>query len=482
MLGPLTGIFSALFGLIANILATITGSFLSLAVAIFNWVLSDNFISLSYTKLDNPFIQVGWTFTRDLTNIVFIIALVAIGLGTALRIKDYQASKALPILIGIALLINFTPVLLGLIVDSSNILMNFFTQGGFAGGNAFTNFATTQWGNIGSLVGGLKFWDPLASNEARAAATGSFVLIFFNLIAALVYLLFAAILIIRYVAIWTLVILSPFAFACQILPATKKVFGQWWKLFLQWSFVGVIATFFLYLADHIIRITTRGDFLSNASLELGDANPIASLVQGVLPYFISIIFLFIGLFASLSFAPKGADAVMKAGQKGINKASQIYGKAAWDKTKSIGKGIATAPSRAMRDYKTARATGLSKGQASWAATSRPTRRFFRQIKPPIPQAPAKIIKTYKTAKALGFSRKDAVITTLNSVGKSWNSWKQGGVKTRAASRGFQKAVKEVWGATIDKKTKLRRCPKCGSEVPQGAKKCDVCGFTYKKTL
>jgi len=379
MLGPLTGIFSALFGLIANILATITGSFLSLAVAIFNWVLSDNFISLSYTKLDNPFIQVGWTFTRDLTNIVFIIALVAIGLGTALRIKDYQASKALPILIGIALLINFTPVLLGLIVDSSNILMNFFTQGGFAGGNAFTNFATTQWGNIGSLVGGLKFWDPLASNEARAAATGSFVLIFFNLIAALVYLLFAAILIIRYVAIWTLVILSPFAFACQILPATKKVFGQWWKLFLQWSFVGVIATFFLYLADHIIRITTRGDFLSNASLELGDANPIASLVQGVLPYFISIIFLFIGLFASLGFAPKGADMVMKAGQKGFQASGKALGtavaKGAWKTPPTAIKTTVGAFRSGRQSYDILRAMGATKrfalrraGRRAWAAT------------------------------------------------------------------------------------------------------------------
>ena len=89
--GALAGVFATLFGLISNILGTITGAFLGLAVMIFNWVTSSSFISLSYTQLDNPFIKIGWELTRDLTNIFFVLGLVVIGLGTALRLTGYQA-------------------------------------------------------------------------------------------------------------------------------------------------------------------------------------------------------------------------------------------------------------------------------------------------------------------------------------------------------------------------------------------------------
>ena len=214
----LTSVFAKLFGLIANISGTITGAFLALAITIFNWVTSDSFISLPYTipgqaPDGNPFIEIGWTLTRNLTNIFFVLALLAIGLGTALRINSYQAKKALPALIGIALLVNFTPLICGLVVDASNIVMNFFMKDGLSGGNTFSNYAFRQWTNLEILFDLEDFWNPTTN---VAAAVASIVLIWFNLIAAIIYLLFAFLFVIRYVAIWTLVILSPFAFVCYI--------------------------------------------------------------------------------------------------------------------------------------------------------------------------------------------------------------------------------------------------------------------------
>lgn len=306
-----------------------------MAVEIFNWVVSPSFISLDYTQLSNPFIKVGWELTRNLTNIFFVLGLVIIGLGTALRRTGYQAQKTLPTLIIIALLINFTPVLLGLIVDASNIAMDFFVQGGFGGGNNFANYATSQWGNIESLVGGARFWDPTANQEATAAAVGSFVLIFFNLIAGLIYLLFALIFILRYIAIWTLVILSPFAFACYIFPTTRKVFSQWWQQFIQWSIIGVIAAFFLYLSDHFIRKTTQEPFLATSMGEITNASGLAPLINSIMPYFVAIIFLFIGLMLSLTFAPQGASAIIKGGQKGINKTLKATGRLSAGATRGI---------------------------------------------------------------------------------------------------------------------------------------------------
>ena len=99
----------------------------SVAEKFLRFILGPNFITVPYTT--NEFVTLGWTLTRDFANIFFIIFLVIIGLATALRLGEYQWQKTLPLLIGIALLINFTPVILGLIIDASNIVMNFFIEG-----------------------------------------------------------------------------------------------------------------------------------------------------------------------------------------------------------------------------------------------------------------------------------------------------------------------------------------------------------------
>lgn len=315
------GVISSVFGFLTNIAATITGTFLGMAVAVFNWVASDNFISLSYTQPGpvseggNPFIEIGWTLTRDLTNIFFVLALVVIGLATALRWNDYQAKKALPTLIIIALLINFTPVICGLIVDATNIVMNFFIQGGFASGSTFANFAVGHWENVSSLVGGIKFWDPIASQEAIAAAAGSLILVFFNLVASLIYLLFAFLFIFRYIAIWTLVILSPIAFASYIFPATRKTFSSWWNHFIQWSMVGVIASFFLYLGDHFVREAIKPEFLEHAMAGMEDAPGLSMVINNMMPYGIAISFLAIGLVMALNTSAVGAQQIISFGKK-----------------------------------------------------------------------------------------------------------------------------------------------------------------------
>ncbi len=441
--GAFLSVFAVIYGLIFNILGTITGAFLGAAVALFNWVSSDTFISLSYTNAGlslgdphfNPFIEIGWTLTRDLTNIFFVLALVVIGLATALRINDYQAKKALPVLIIIALLINFTPVILGLIVDAANIVMNFFAQGGFSGGNNFANYATRQWGNMSTLFGLGEAWDPLAK---VGAAVGSGFLVFFNLIAALIYLLFALLFVVRYVAIWTLTILSPFAFACYIFPATRKIFSMWWQQFIQWSLVGAIAAFFLYLGDHFIRAATdpNNPIMAGSMSEIADAQGLAPIINQTLPYFIALVFLFIGLFASLTFAPKGADAIIKGGQKGINKASTIAGKKYW----AGAKGVARIP----------------KGVASGASTYAKTRSFKA---------------------AAGATWKGVAHPSPGILQRTWKRAKEHmPADVKAAGRGLQKASREVWGAAIGKKPKTWNCTKCGTtDIPISQAICPNCG-------
>ena len=125
-------IASAIAQVMFYIPVVVSVALFGLAERLLRFVLGPNFINVPYTT--NEFVTLGWTLTRDFANIFFIIVLVIIGLATALRIKEYQWQKTLPLLLGIALLINFTPVILGLIIDASNIIMNFFVSGIAEGG------------------------------------------------------------------------------------------------------------------------------------------------------------------------------------------------------------------------------------------------------------------------------------------------------------------------------------------------------------
>ncbi len=444
--GSLASVFAVLFGLIANILGTITGAFLGAAVAVFNFVTSESFISLAYTDpTGNQFIAVGWELTRDLSNIFIVLFMVVIGLGTALRITGYGAQKALPTLIIIALLINFTPVLLGLIVDASNIVMNFFVQGGFAGSNSFVNCAVAQWTNLGVLFDLEEFWNPI---DKVSAAFGSLMLVFFNLAAGLIYLLFALIFILRYVAIWTLVILSPIAFACYILPATRKVFSQWWGQFLQWSLVGAIAAFFLYLADHFLKTATdkSSPIFTSKMTEIANAPGLASIMNDILPYFIALAFLGIGLIASITFAPKGADAILKGAGKGGKATGKVVGFAAAGAAWRTAKAGPAAIKASRQAFTVHRGLGHTRKQALGAAVERGWAATRLQ--------------------ATGELRPKAMAKA--AVKGSWKAIKDAAVAGGATTLGIK-----------HKKKGTKECPNCHNKLAKSAKTCTHCGYDFE---
>ena len=315
ILGDLISFLITGIGLLVSLFVLLTSFILQISVWILNFVLSPSFISLCYTCVNtdpgkgavNRFVAAGWELTSGLTNIVFVVALIAIGLGTALRITGYQAKKTIPLLILVALLINFAPVLLGVIVDASNIAMNYFLSAGFGGGDVYFKQVSMAWGATGQSA--LAPWDIQKSTTALAT---SLAVNFFNLIGAAVFFLFAFLFLFRYIAIWILVILSPLAFACYVLPATRNVFNMWWKQFIQWSIIGAVASFFLYLANILMN-----QVLTENAVVVPDpgANPIGVLASSLLPWAIVIAFLFIGLMMSLSTSAMGSSIVVNRAKK-----------------------------------------------------------------------------------------------------------------------------------------------------------------------
>lgn len=298
---------NAVASLVTYTILAIGAGFVRLSLYLLNnIVLSGKVITWSYTQLSNPLINVGWTLTRDLTNMLFVIVLVIIGLGTALKLKDYEGQKLLPNLIGIALLINFTPVILGVMVDAANIVMNFFLSG-LGGFDVFGRVLATQQAILAQT---LKGGDLLSFVVQVQVLTGC------SIITSVILLAFSALFAVRYVAIWILVILSPFAFACQILPQTKDTWKDWWNHFIQWCFIGPAAAFFLYLGNYMMMEAPRMAFVSPPVSE-GLAQPFVNMITAIMPYSISLIFLIFGLFTALTSSESIAKNIIQGAQKTV---------------------------------------------------------------------------------------------------------------------------------------------------------------------
>ena len=273
----------------------ITSVFLSAAQGILNWVISPDFISVKFTQ--NPIVDVGWTTVRDFANMFFILILVAIALGTTLRIREYEVKKLLPTLIIIAVLINFTPVICGFIIDAANIIMNTFLKPGFYS-QGFVQTANDEMG----LLSGIE-------DKTDILAT-AVLLAFFNLIGAFIFLLFALLFFIRYIALWILVIISPVAFLCYILPQTRGVWSKWWNQFIQWSIIGIPAAFFLYLANIIIREISAGGGLVNSPT--GNVAQDIGVGTTLVMFLVPLAFMAVGFFVSLQSGALGASKITGA--------------------------------------------------------------------------------------------------------------------------------------------------------------------------
>jgi hypothetical protein len=261
---------------------------------ILGWVISPDFISLKFTQ--NPFVNIGLSITKGFANMAFIFFLIIIALATILRIEEYKAKKTLTTLIIVALLVNFSPVFCGIIIDFTNTIMDFFLSH-VAGINGFTTFIMNAAKGIWDVIwsSGLDLWANIS------AAMVVIVSLIFNIFCAYIFILFIALFIMRYIMLWILVIISPIAFVSYILPMTRNGgsilnWKEWWHQLVQWSIIGIIAGFFLYLGFTMIGLMTAD--IGNTSTtgwgtvthpdELG-----LGLMNDILPYLIPLVLLLI---------------------------------------------------------------------------------------------------------------------------------------------------------------------------------------------
>ena len=214
-------------------------------------------MKLSYTNpTTNPIIKAGWTLLRDLTNMLFILGLAYIGLATALNFSTFNTQKTFVRLLLVALLINFTPIICGVIVDFTNIIWNFLAKG-----------IVQQTPNYGqaSPIGQALYnaWDQMGADRFYLFNLGPdkieklitvWMAVMIRFFGGIALALFGILFITRHIAIWLMVIFSPLAFFAWSFDKYRKYFDMWWSQFLSWSFVAIPAMFILYLGYQLVVV------------------------------------------------------------------------------------------------------------------------------------------------------------------------------------------------------------------------------------
>lgn len=234
-----------------------------------SYVLSYVFFAIvSKAVTTDPNFIPAWEQVRNLANMLIVLGFVIVGIATALRIQAWAAKQLLWKLILVALVVNFSGLFCGLIIDASNLT----TRGLLGGENAQSNTNTIQ--NTGETVlfriltgikgkpGGV-LSEPYAAAHAGAFAGYCILAGFVYLGVAFTFLYMSVILIARYVILIMLFILSPLAFVFLVFPSTKDKWTKWWNTFIKWCFVGVFGSFVLLLAT--IQANVLSKTMSNGS-------------------------------------------------------------------------------------------------------------------------------------------------------------------------------------------------------------------------
>ena len=142
--------------------ALVFGVVLWIEAQIIDYILSPTNFSFTNALI----VQTGWHITRDLANMFFILILLIIAFATVLRIQTYAIQQLWWKILVAALLINFSLVIAGFVIDFTQILTTFFIKQALGGGSFGT--ITTR---LASSMQILNFYNPSSPQSLGAGIT-----------------------------------------------------------------------------------------------------------------------------------------------------------------------------------------------------------------------------------------------------------------------------------------------------------------------
>ncbi len=228
---------------VLSLIAYILTAAIGLLITLLSYILVQ--IAQFSNIINVPTVIRGWIIVRDLCNMFFILILLVIAFGTILRQENYSAKKLLPKVLIMAVLINFSRMFFGLIVDFSQIIMLTFVGSFKAGSGWFISmFQVNIWHTM--------IKDSDTAKKLNINSWTTVLAIISGVLAAIVTLIvmtvIVAVLAVRIVMLWIYTILSPFVFLGWAFPPLQKYTNKIWEDFIKQAMIGPILAFFIWLA------------------------------------------------------------------------------------------------------------------------------------------------------------------------------------------------------------------------------------------
>lgn len=315
-------IIYGIFSWISHLIALIASQIIILEAKILALIINASV----FTKM--PVVQTGWRIARDFTNILFIIILIYIAFSYILRVQSRATKGLLVKMIIMAILINFSLMIGGAIIDFSNMFFRYFIFGSLGGdpsglsGVRFTN-ALANALNLQTFMQSQSVQEPTATSteaewqawvtsqmagaQEKTALMGIAKLMFTIIFSFLMIIIFGAligILFVRLFWLWILLIFAPLAWVISLIsiPGTPgNIAKQWWDKFLQWCFVAPVMGFFIYLAletaSHVERLTIPDRIVTGMSAVMYN-------LQEIMQMFLVAGFIIAGLIAGEKMGAK----------------------------------------------------------------------------------------------------------------------------------------------------------------------------------
>ena len=267
-----------------------------------------------------------WRLLRDLSNMFFIIVLMAIAFGTMLKVESYKWQRMIPKLALMAILINFSKTIALIILDVAHLLMMTFV-------NAFKDIA------VDNIITATRITEPFTNlksiiatdggNAAMTALIGEIMTTIMIYAVVLVLDVILLLIVFRMVFLWIFIAISPVAYVTNIIDSTQKYAQKWWNMYIKLVLFGPMLAFFLWFA--LMFMAGGSGVLPEGALEkaapgtkgsyggVGDSQNFANFLIGT-------ILLVVGTGMAVSSADYGGKAAGKVFDAGKKKGQAFAGR------------------------------------------------------------------------------------------------------------------------------------------------------------
>ncbi len=292
-------------------------------------------LNLHITEPTNLIVQSGWNIILNITNLGFVLAIIVIAFATVINYESYAIKKTIWKLIVAALLVNFSFVIAGAIVDVANTATQFMMQKSGTNDPAAWGSAMAAMFQPQQFLSVDKNFDPTGANT-KGITEGSlnpFISIIasiifgavFTFIAAMTLFTVGVMLFVRYVTLSFLLMFSPIIWLARVFPFTAKYWSMWWQRFLKWTFFAPIMMFFMYLALRTMSGTVAA--LGSVPASFAGQSMIMTQLSSIGQLFLVIGIMMGGLYVANELGMEGSKGIIKAAQganKGFIKGTQGY--------------------------------------------------------------------------------------------------------------------------------------------------------------